>query len=66
MFPRCCNTISILTFLAIWIQKQRVKVVTEEDLEKYTIFDVVLPQPGYDVTYPANATFAEYEKIMGE
>lgn len=66
MFPHGYCTFSILTFLKIWIQKQQVKVVTEEDLEKYTIFDVVLPQPGYDVTYPANATFAVYEKIMGE
>jgi tRNA pseudouridine13 synthase len=48
------------------IQKQQVKIVKEEDLEKYTIFDVVLPQPGYDVIYPDNATFAVYEKIMGE
>ncbi|GAB5589309.1 multisubstrate pseudouridine synthase 7 [Umbelopsis nana] len=43
-----------------------VKIVTEEDLDKYTIFDVVLPQPGTEVMYPSNETYAVYEKIMGE
>ncbi|KAI9287761.1 pseudouridine synthase [Umbelopsis sp. AD052] len=46
--------------------KQQVKLVTEEDLEMYTIFDVVLPQPGFDVIYPDNATFAVYQKIMAQ
>lgn len=41
-------------------------MVTDEDLDKYTIFDVVLPQPGTDVIYPSNETFAVYEKIMGK
>jgi tRNA pseudouridine13 synthase len=33
-----------------------VKVLTQSDLDskKYTIFDVVLPLPGYDVKYPEN------------
>jgi tRNA pseudouridine13 synthase len=31
---------------------------------KYTIFDVVLPQPGFDVLYPANQMTEFYKKFM--
>ena len=35
----------------------RVKALTAEDIAsgKYTIFDVVLPMPGYSVVYPEHA-----------
>lgn len=32
-----------------------VKVLTEEDLANYTLADVVMPQPGWKVTYPPYA-----------
>ena len=34
----------------------KVKSITEEDIkeQKYNIFDIVLPSPGFDVTYPIN------------
>lgn len=43
-------------------------VVTAEDLaaEKYTIFDVVLPTPGYDVVYPQNEIGEFYVEFMGK
>ncbi|KAK4180047.1 putative pseudouridine synthase [Triangularia setosa] len=43
-------------------------VVTAEDLasEKYTIFDVVLPTPGYDVIYPQNEIGEYYAEFMGK
>jgi len=32
-----------------------VKILTEEDLSNYTLADVVMPQPGWKVTYPPYA-----------
>ncbi|XP_012526540.1 pseudouridylate synthase 7 homolog isoform X2 [Monomorium pharaonis] len=39
-----------------------VKILTEEDLSNYTLADVVMPQPGWKVTYPpyAKAWFDEF------
>lgn len=45
--------------------KMKVKVIqTEEDLARYTIYDMVLPLPGYDVMYPKHALFDEYKSLM--
>ncbi|CAG9853941.1 unnamed protein product [Phyllotreta striolata] len=33
-------------------QRARVKALQESDLGIYSLFDIVLPLPGYDVTYP--------------
>ncbi|RKP30125.1 tRNA pseudouridine synthase D [Metschnikowia bicuspidata] len=45
----------------------KVRALTASDvaLGNYTIYEVVLPTPGYDVTYPANPQLMEvYEKVM--
>ncbi|CAI2166675.1 12705_t:CDS:10 [Funneliformis geosporum] len=42
----------------------KVKILTEEDLKNYSIFDVVLPLPGYSVVYPNNVIFEKYKELM--
>ncbi|XP_044752070.1 pseudouridylate synthase 7 homolog [Coccinella septempunctata] len=46
-------------------QKQQVKALTESELSKYTIYDIVLPLPGYDVIYPENLK-EEYKEELGK
>lgn len=43
-------------------------VVTDDDLQdkKYTIYDVVLPSPGWDVVYPPNEIGDFYVEFMGK
>lgn len=45
----------------------RARALTAEEAAsgKYTIFDVVLPLPGFDVLYPANAMDGFYKRFMG-
>jgi tRNA pseudouridine13 synthase len=43
---------------------QEVKELTEEDLNKYTIFDVVMPLPGFDVEYPGGRIGEMYAEII--
>ncbi|OXV10359.1 hypothetical protein Egran_01880 [Elaphomyces granulatus] len=45
----------------------RARALTAEEAgsDKYTIFDVVLPLPGFDVLYPANAMTSFYQQFMG-
>lgn len=42
----------------------RVKTLTEEDLDKYTIFDVVMPLPGTDVAYPGGKLGERYREFL--
>ncbi|WWD22862.1 hypothetical protein CI109_107357 [Kwoniella shandongensis] len=41
-----------------------VKQLIEEDLPNYSIFDVVVPLPGFDVEYPGGAIGELYEKML--
>lgn len=42
----------------------KVKVLAAEDLDKYTLADVVLPLPGFDIKYPEGALYEKYREIM--
>jgi tRNA pseudouridine13 synthase len=46
---------------------ERARALTKIEAESgnYSIFDVVLPQPGFDVEYPPNAIGAFYTEFMG-
>ena len=41
-----------------------VKVLTAEDIEKYSIFDIIMPLPGRDVTYPGGELGDLYKTIL--
>ena len=43
---------------------QEVKHLTVDDLPHYTIFDVVMPLPGYDVEYPRGEVGEFYAKML--
>lgn len=50
-------------------QTDKVRPLTKEDIAsgKYTIYDIVLPSPGYDVVYPTNPQLMEvYETAMAK
>lgn len=44
----------------------RAKVLTEEDVDQYTIYDVILPLPGFDVIYPTHAIGTKYKELMAK
>lgn len=39
-------------------------LMTEEDVSRHTIFDVVLPLPGFDVLYPQNDLYNVYKELL--
>jgi tRNA pseudouridine13 synthase len=45
---------------------QEVHLITEQDIaeSKYTIFDVIMPLPGFDVEYPEGKIGELYEVMM--
>lgn len=43
---------------------QTVRHLTEEDVGHYTIFDLVVPLPGFDVEYPKGRIGELYEEMM--
>lgn len=38
--------------------------MTEEDVDKYSIFDVIMPLPGRDVAYPGGALGERYREFL--
>lgn len=44
--------------------KPEVILITAGNVDKYSIYDVVLPLPGYDITYPENPLKERYDEIM--
>jgi tRNA pseudouridine13 synthase len=42
----------------------RVKRLTEGDLDKYTVFDVIMPLPGKDVVYPGGKLGEKYMEFL--
>lgn len=43
-----------------------VKALTAEDISKYTIHDIVLPLPGFNVTYPANECLEWFKEMFAK
>ncbi|KAG8708995.1 hypothetical protein FRC09_000922 [Ceratobasidium sp. 395] len=43
---------------------RKVKVLTEENLPRYTMFDIVMPLPGTDVAYPGGALGEKYREFL--
>lgn len=42
----------------------KVKTLTEEDLDQYTIFDVIMPLPGIDVAFPGGSLGDRYREFL--
>ena len=42
----------------------KVKTLTEEDIDKYTIFDVIMPLPGIDVAFPGGTLGGRYREFL--
>lgn len=40
------------------------KVLQTKDLDKYTIFDVIMPLPGTDVAYPEGPLGEKYREFL--
>jgi tRNA pseudouridine13 synthase len=41
-----------------------VRTLTEDDVDNYTIFDVIMPLPGTDVAYPGGKLGERYREFL--
>ncbi|KAH7887645.1 tRNA pseudouridine synthase D [Phlebopus sp. FC_14] len=48
---------------APWVPP-KVKTLTDEDVHKYSIFDVIMPLPGRDVAYPGGSLGDRYREFL--
>ncbi|XP_070557644.1 pseudouridylate synthase 7 homolog [Ptychodera flava] len=46
--------------------KNSVVEITADNIDKFSIYDVLLPMPGYDVRYPANEVYEWYKHTLAE
>ncbi|KAF9585989.1 multisubstrate pseudouridine synthase 7 [Lunasporangiospora selenospora] len=44
----------------------RAKVLTPENVDQYSIYDVILPCPGYDIIYPQHELLDKYKELMAQ
>jgi len=44
--------------------KERPDIITSDNIDQYTIYDVVLPMPGHDIIYPNNDIKDYYEELL--
>lgn len=61
------NDTTVIDEDVVYLNEAKVKSLTKEDIEsgKYTIFDVILPSPGYKIEYPTNPILKQvYIDIM--
>ncbi|KDQ29347.1 hypothetical protein PLEOSDRAFT_1064122 [Pleurotus ostreatus PC15] len=42
----------------------KIKILAEDDLDKYSIFDVIMPLPGTDVAYPGGELGEKYRQYL--
>ena len=47
-------------------EKPKVKVLAEEDLPNYTIYDVLMPLQGTEVSFPENAVKTYFDQLLVE
>ena len=45
-------------------QAPKVKTLSEDDVDKYTIFDVLMPLPGKDVAFPGGTLGERYREFL--
>lgn len=45
-------------------EQPKVKTLTEADVDKYSIFDVIMPLPGRDVSFPGGKLGERYREYL--
>ena len=61
--PNADDTQSAIRQKRVWVQP-KVKTLTEDDVDKHSIFDVIMPLPGKDVAYPGGSLGERYREFV--